>query len=222
MSAAAFIFTISRFTVKSSSLSRILLLQFPAIFWLQFPSTFSLLLGFAGSNEVDLSCGCDVEEELVLVLKDSPGTTKGTKFSVLQKICFPFLVRRGSRTPLVSVTVFFAKLAKGQYGRSVFEQLHNNETMKITHIDLCSPIRRDFTPLAVTSVKKDLDLLRVSNSHDFKSISLNICMEAPESMTSCCSSGFSRRMPALPKHRQSFHCLGTHTTHLDIIFQYGH
>ena len=37
------------------------------------------LLKFAGYNEVGDSSGSDVEEELVLELDDSPGTTRGTK-----------------------------------------------------------------------------------------------------------------------------------------------
>ena len=45
----------------------------------------------------DRSCGGDVEDEVVVELDDSPGTTKRTKFSVLQKVCVPFPVRRGSR-----------------------------------------------------------------------------------------------------------------------------
>ena len=45
----------------------------------------------------DESCGCDVEDELVLEFDDRPGNIKGTKFSVLQKVSFPFWVGRGSR-----------------------------------------------------------------------------------------------------------------------------
>ena len=45
--------------------------------------------------------------------------------------------------PLTSVTVLFAKLAKGQYGRSVLVQLHSDETVKIMHINLRFFIRLD-------------------------------------------------------------------------------
>ena len=55
----------------------------------------SLLREFAGFNEADEFGGGDFEEELVLGLNDSPGTTKGTKISVLQTIFFPSLVRCG-------------------------------------------------------------------------------------------------------------------------------
>ena len=58
----------------------------------QFPGASSLLREFAGFKE---SCGGDVEEELVLEFDDSPGTTKGTYFSVLQRMFFPSLVRCG-------------------------------------------------------------------------------------------------------------------------------
>ena len=43
----------------------------------------------------DESCGGDVEDELVPELDDNPGTTRGTKFSVLHKKFFPCLVNRG-------------------------------------------------------------------------------------------------------------------------------
>ena len=47
--------------------------------------------------------------------------------------------------PLISVTVLFAKLAKGQYGRSIFEQLHSDENFKIMHIHLRFFIRLDLS-----------------------------------------------------------------------------
>ena len=48
----------------------------------------------AGQQDVlDESCGCGVEE-LVPDFDDTPGTTGGTKFYVLQRIIFPCLVNR--------------------------------------------------------------------------------------------------------------------------------
>ena len=38
--------------------------------------------------------------------------------------------------PHTSGSVFFAKLVKGQYGKSVFEPLHSDEKVKIMHIHL--------------------------------------------------------------------------------------
>ena len=70
---------IPRFSVKSSSHSGT---PFPQ----QFSVASSLLRVFAGSTEIDRSCESDVEEEVVVVLDDSPGTTNGTKFSILQKV----------------------------------------------------------------------------------------------------------------------------------------
>ena len=50
----------------------------------------------AGLEEVlDESCGGDAEDELAPELDDNPGTTTGTKFSVLHRILFPSLVRCG-------------------------------------------------------------------------------------------------------------------------------
>ena len=45
-----------------------------------------------GLNE---SCGSDVGDKLLPELKDNPGTTRGTKLSVLQVMLFQFLVNRG-------------------------------------------------------------------------------------------------------------------------------
>ena len=60
--------------------------QFPATPLPQCSETSSLLRVFAGSNEIDESCGGDVEEEVLVELDVSPGTANGTKFSVLQKV----------------------------------------------------------------------------------------------------------------------------------------
>ena len=59
------------------------------------PDTPSSLRRFAGSAELDESCGNDAEDELVLELDDSPGTATGTKFFVLHRNVFPSLVRCG-------------------------------------------------------------------------------------------------------------------------------
>ena len=51
----------------------------------------------------------DPEDEL-----DKPGTTIGTKFSVLHGILIPFLMRCGFLTidPFIGISVFIAKLSK--------------------------------------------------------------------------------------------------------------
>ena len=56
----------------------------------RFPDVSSSLLKRAGLEEVlDESCGDDVEDELAQELDDNPGTTTGTKVSVLCKMFFP-------------------------------------------------------------------------------------------------------------------------------------
>ena len=52
-------------------------------------------LGAGLEDVLDESCGGDVEDELVPRLVDNPGTTRGTKFSVLHKTFFAFWVRCG-------------------------------------------------------------------------------------------------------------------------------
>ena len=46
-------------------------------------------------RELDEFCGCDVEDESLPELEDNPGTTRGTKWSVLHLIVFPSLVNCG-------------------------------------------------------------------------------------------------------------------------------
>ena len=129
----------SRFSVHSSNHSGIpSLLQFPATPSLQFPVSPSLLRIFAGSTETDRSCGGDVEDEAVAEFDESPGTTNWTKFSVLQRVTWLTTTK-----PLIRVTVLFAKFAQGQHGRSILEQLHSDENMKIMHIHLHFCIRLD-------------------------------------------------------------------------------
>ena len=68
----------------------------PGMPLLQFAVTPSWLRAFDRSKEVDRSCGSDVEDEIVVELDDSPGTTNGKKISVLQKVWSTFWARRGS------------------------------------------------------------------------------------------------------------------------------
>ena len=87
------------------------------------------------------------------------------------------------------VTVLFARLAKGQYGRSDFEQLHSDEKIwrsctKLAPLYSSGPLHW-LSPLFWV-----LDLLRVSNSPELKSFSLACAQKAPESITKCRSSGF--------------------------------
>ena len=65
----------------------------------------------AGLEDVfDESCGGDVYDEL----DDNPGTTRGTKISVLHKNVLPLCGQPWFLTadPLVSISVFFAELSK--------------------------------------------------------------------------------------------------------------
>ena len=78
MFAAAGKSAISRFTVKSSGHSGRPSLLFSAASTRQFPGASSLLREFDGFNEINESCGGGIEEELVLEIDESPGTTKRT------------------------------------------------------------------------------------------------------------------------------------------------
>ena len=91
--------------------------------------------------------------------------------------------------PLTRLTVLFAKLAMGQHGGSILEQLHRDENMKIMHINLRFFIRLDLS-IGCDRCYGGSRFLRVSNSPELKSFLLNMCIEAPESITNCHSSGF--------------------------------
>ena len=91
---------------------------------------------FIGVREVDE----DAEEEL-----DKPGTTIGTKFSVLQIIRIPSLMRCGFSTidPFVGIPVFIAKAfratntTKRQYCCRVLEDFHCQEYTQFFDIHRC-------------------------------------------------------------------------------------
>ena len=88
MFAAAGISSISRLSAKSSSHSR----EDPAsCFLLLHCASFLVLPCYF----VNLSCGGDVEEEIVLELDDSPGTTKGNVVLNIAEDFLPMLVRCG-------------------------------------------------------------------------------------------------------------------------------
>ena len=62
----------------------------------QFPGACPSLRSDTGlADELDESCGGDVEDELLPELADNPGTTRGTKLTFLQIITFLFGVNRG-------------------------------------------------------------------------------------------------------------------------------
>ena len=63
----------------------------------QFPGACSSQQSEAGPDE-DGSCNVDVEDELVPELDDNPGTTRGTKVSVVHFIFFSCVVNRGFLT----------------------------------------------------------------------------------------------------------------------------
>ena len=88
----------------------------------QFPGAVPSLRSSAGLDE-EKSCDVDFENELLPELTDSPGTTRGTKLSVLHIIVFSSLVYRGFLTadPLVGISVVFAEFSQRQNCKRFFE-----------------------------------------------------------------------------------------------------
>ena len=79
----------------------------------QLPGAGSSLRSVAGLEDVsDESCGGDVDDELLPELVDNPGTTRGTKLSVLHIIVFPSLVNGGFDTdPRKGISVVFEEFS---------------------------------------------------------------------------------------------------------------
>ena len=104
----------------------------------QFPGAGSSLRSDAGLGDVhDESCGGDVEDEPLPEFDDNPGTSRGTKFSILLYMFFSCLVNRGFR-PLAHLKVSpcsSQSLPKGR--QACHEDLHRHEELKIVDVYLC-------------------------------------------------------------------------------------
>ena len=112
----------------------------------------------------------DPEDEL-----DKPGTTIGTKFSVLQGNPNPVFDEMWLLTidPFIGIFVFIAKLSKRQYCWRVFENLHSKEHIQFFDITLL-PLHASCTsPLAVMPMVGLLDFVKVSISESLKSFFAN-------------------------------------------------
>ena len=153
---------------------RVYLPQFPATPLLQSSGASSLLRMFDGSNEADRSYGGNVEEEVVVELDDSPGTANGTHF--WSDVAHYHWATHECNRALGSLEY---PRATAQ-GRKYVDHAH---TLALLHSS--GPLH-----WLVNTVMGVLDLLRVSNSPELKSFSLDMCIEVPESITKCLSSGY--------------------------------
>ena len=136
---------------------------------LQFPVDPSLLRRFAGSNETERSCGDDVEDEAVVELDDCPGTTKGTKFWVLWRSVSHFWsdVAHDHWATHTCNRALCKVFAKGQYTEGSSSSCEVTKIWRSCTYNCASSFVWT-SPLAVTTVMGNLDLLRVSNSPDLK------------------------------------------------------
>ena len=119
-----------------------------------------LVLLLNGGVPPDVSCINDVEDVLALELEesvDNPGTTIGTKFSVLHWLFQPFWLQMWFLTtsPL-----------KGRDCRRVLEDLYRHEELKIVDENCCFLTRMHF-PLAVITVVGFLETRMVFGSAEF-------------------------------------------------------
>ena len=90
--------------------------------------------------------------------------------------------------PFVGISVFIAKLSKRQYCWRVFEDFHSQEksnslTYTVASSYVCT------SPLAVMTLVRLHDFVKVSISASLKSFLLIICIDTPELTTNSRSSG---------------------------------
>ena len=130
----------------------------------------------------------DVEEwELDEELDDKPGTTIGTKFSVLHCVRIPFLICgfwqliHSYECPFSSQS-FPSGNTAGVFSRTFIVK---NTSNSLTHTAASSCVCT--SPLAVMTILHDF--VQVSISAEFKSFLLIMCIDAPESTTNYLSSG---------------------------------
>ena len=124
-------------------------------------------------------------EELV----DKPGTTPGTWFYLLHFIRLPSLMRCGLATgPLVRksmmLTVFRVRVRPAYLREALLSRINPILWHTVASFLVFT------SPLAATTVGGLLETLTVSNSAEFRSFLLDVCMDAPESTTNSLSSGF--------------------------------
>ena len=128
---------------------------------------------------------CQLEEELV----DKPGTTTGTKFSVLHCIRIPFSIWCVF-WPLIhsceypcSPQSFPSDKTAGVSSRTfIVMNISNSLTYTIASSCVCT------SPLAVKTIAGLHDFVKVSISASLKSFLLIMCIDAPESTTNSLSS----------------------------------
>ena len=115
---------------------------------------------------------------------DKPGTTMGTKFSVLHGILIPFLMRCGF-WPLIhsqeypfSSQSFSSDNTAGVFSRTFIVNIFSNSlTYTVASSCVCTFL------LAVMTIAGLHDFVKVSTSASLKSFLLIICIDAPESTT---------------------------------------
>ena len=88
----------------------------------------------------------------------------------------------------VGISVFIAKLSERQYCGRVFEDFHSQEYVQFFDIHRCL-FMRCTSPLAVMTIVRLHDFVKVSISAEFNSFLLIMCIDAPESTTNSRSSG---------------------------------
>ena len=121
---------------------------------------------------------CNHDRNEVFRIADSPN-------SVFNEMWFLTL------DPFVWIPVFIAKLSERQYCWRVIEDLHCQEYIQLFDIHNCLFMRLHTSPLAVMTIVRLHDFVKVSISAWLKSFLLIMCIDGPESTTNSLYSGFN-------------------------------
>ena len=128
------------------------------------------------ASSLNESCDGDVEDEPLSGLVKNPGTTRGTKLSVLQRNTFPIWGQSWLLTahPLIGVSVVYAT-AYLAVGQQAFPRVITRLRTDSSHERTLAP------PRGCALLHGFLDLFPVPISSELNSFLLIMCIDAPES-----------------------------------------
>ena len=132
-----------------------------------------------------------MEDELAPELDDNPGTTIGTKCSVLHKILFPIFGQMWFLTagPLIGKKCSSQTLANDRTASVPSSICRVTKSSRWLNIYRCFLVRLHFSTGCYYRCGFP-EFSRVSSSPELKSFLLSMCIDAPESTTNSRSSGF--------------------------------
>ena len=148
----------------------------------------------------------EVDESVLEDDFDKPGTKIGTKFSVLHCILIPFVMRCGFCPLTIQEnirfyrTAFLATILLACFRGLSVRNISNSWTYTVACSCVCT------SPLALMTIVRLHDFVKVSISTSLKSFLLIICIDAPESTTNSRSSSLRFECKQAPIFRRWEEC----------------